>query len=94
MGLRSKDLFDSAGILFNAMLNESNVAVAQWLSFPGELSEIVVGKSNRAPQPGDKRFTDQTWTNSALHSRLLKAYLAWSAAVENFIFVQTHSQTA
>ena len=94
VGLRGKDLFDSAGILFNAMLNEPNVAVAQWLSFLGELSEIVVGKSNRAPQPGDKRFTDQTWTNSALHSRLLKAYLAWSAAVENFIFVQTHSQTA
>ena len=85
VGLRGKDLFDSAGILFNAMLNEPNVAVAQWLSFLGELSEIVVGKSNRAPQPGDKRFTDQTWTNSALHSRLLKAYLAWSAAVENFI---------
>ena len=85
VGLRSKDLFDSAGILFNAMLNEPKVAVAQWVSFLGELSEIIGGKSNRAPQPGDKRFTDPTWTNSALHSRLLKAYLAWSAAVENFI---------
>ena len=85
VGLRGKDLFDSAGILFNAMLNEPKVAVAQWVSFLGELSEIIGGKSNRAPQPGDKRFTDPTWTNSALHSRLLKAYLAWSAAVENFI---------
>ena len=85
VGLRGKDLFDSAGILFNAMLNEPKVAVAEWVSFLGELSEIIGGKSNRAPQPGDKRFTDPTWTNSALHSRLLKAYLAWSAAVENFI---------
>jgi polyhydroxyalkanoate synthase subunit PhaC len=85
VGLRGKDLLDSAGILFKAMLNEPKVAVAQWLSFLGELSEIIGGKSNRAPQQADKRFTDPTWTNSALHSRLLKAYLAWSAAVENFV---------
>ena len=31
---------------------------------------------------------DPTWTNSMLHNRLLKAYLAWGAAVENFV---THS---
>jgi polyhydroxyalkanoate synthase len=88
VGVRGKDLFDSAGILVQAMLNEPRVAVAQWLSFLGELTDIVSGKSERAPQPGDKRFSDSTWTNSMLHNRLLKAYLAWGAAVENFV---THS---
>ena len=67
------------------MINEPRVAVAEWLSFLGEMSAIVGGKSDRAPQPGDKRFTDPTWTNSALHSSLLKAYLAWGAAVEHFV---------
>jgi polyhydroxyalkanoate synthase subunit PhaC len=85
VGLRGSDLLDSAGILFKAMLNEPKIAVAQWLSFLGELSEVAGGKSNRVPQPGDKRFTDPTWMNSALHSRVLKAYLAWGAAVENFV---------
>ena len=88
VGVRGKDLFDSAGILVKAMVNEPRVAVAQWLSFLGELTDIVSGKSERAPQPGDKRFSDSTWTNSTLHNRLLKAYLAWGAAVENFV---THS---
>src|SRR6516162_9749755 len=85
VGLRGKDLFDSAGILVKAMLNEPRVAIAQWLSFLSELTDIVGGKSERAPVPGDKRFADPTWTNSTLHNRLLKAYLAWGAAVENFI---------
>ena len=85
VGLRGKDLFDSAGILVKAMVNEPRVAVAQWLSFLGELTDIVSSKSERAPQLGDKRFSDPTWTNSTLHNRLLKAYLAWGAAVENFI---------
>src|SRR5215471_4650390 len=85
VGLRGKDLFDSVGILVKAMVNEPRVAIAQWLSFLGELTDIVGGKSERAPVPGDKRFNDPTWTNSRLHNRLLKAYLAWGAAVENFI---------
>ena len=88
VGVRGKDLFDSAGILVKAMVNEPRAAFAQWLSFLGELTDIVSGKSERVPQPGDKRFGDPTWTNSTLHSRLLKAYLAWGAAVENFV---THS---
>jgi polyhydroxyalkanoate synthase len=88
VGVRGKDLFDSAGILVKAMVNEPRVAIAQWLSFVGELTDIVSGKSERAPQPGDKRFSDSTWTNSTLHNRLLKSYLAWGAAVENFV---THS---
>src|SRR5215471_10553393 len=85
VGLRGKDLFDSVGILVKAMVNEPRMAIAQWLSFLGELTDIVGGKSERAPVPGDKRFNDPTWTNSRLHNRLLKAYLAWGAAVENFI---------
>src|SRR5262249_36040385 len=85
VGLRGTDLLDSAGILVKAMLNEPRVAIAQWLSFLGELTDIVGGKSERTPQPGDKRFSDPTWTNSTLHNRLLKAYLAWGAAVENFV---------
>lgn len=85
VGLRSEDLIAGAGVLFKAMINEPAVAVAQWLSFFGELSEIVSGESDRAPNAGDKRFADPTWTSGRLHSRLLKAYLAGGAAVENFI---------
>ena len=35
VGLRGKDLFDSAGILVKAMVNEPRVAIAQWLAFLG-----------------------------------------------------------
>jgi polyhydroxyalkanoate synthase len=67
------------------MLHEPKVAATRWLAFMDELTEIIGGKSQRAPQPGDKRFADPTWTNSALHNRLLKAYLAWGPAVESFV---------
>ena len=85
VGIRGQDLADSAGILFKAVVNEPKVAAEQWLSFLGELGSIVAGKSERAPQAGDRRFSDATWKESALHSGMLKAYLAWGDAVSGFV---------
>lgn len=85
VAFRSKDLMDSAGIFFKAMVNEPRVAADQWLSFVGELTDIASGKSERAPQAGDRRFADATWKTSPLHSGLLKAYLAWGEALDNFV---------
>ncbi len=85
VGIRGQDLIDSAGILFKAIVNEPKVAAEQWLSFLGELGSIVAGKSERAPQAGDKRFSDATWKGSTLHSGMLKAYLAWGDAVSGFV---------
>ncbi len=47
-----------------------------------ELGSIAVGRSDRAPVRGDRRFADPAWTsNPALH-RIQQAYLAASDAVE------------
>ena len=85
VGIRGQDLADSAGVLFKAIVNEPKVAAEQWLSFLGELGSIVAGKSERAPQAGDRRFSDATWNESALHGGMLKTYLAWGDAVSGFI---------
>jgi poly[(R)-3-hydroxyalkanoate] polymerase subunit PhaC len=81
VGIRGQDLIDSAGVLFKAVVNEPKVATEQWFSFLGEVGAIVAGKSERAPKAGDKRFADAAWKESAIHSGLLKAYLAWGDAV-------------
>jgi polyhydroxyalkanoate synthase len=85
VGIRGQDLVDSAGVLFKAIVNEPKVAAEQWLSFLGELGSIVAGKSERAPQAGDRRFSDSGWKESTLHSGMLKAYLAWGDAVSGFV---------
>jgi polyhydroxyalkanoate synthase len=85
VGIRDEDLADGAGILFKAMINEPKVAAEQWFSFLGELAEIASGKSQRAPKPGDRRFSDPTWKESELHSGLLKSYLAWGDAVTGLL---------
>jgi polyhydroxyalkanoate synthase len=85
VGLRGKDLVDSAAILLKAMVNEPIVAAEQWLGFFGELGKIGADQSNRAQSAGDKRFADPTWKNSAAHRKLLQTYLAWGDALNGFI---------
>ena len=85
VGLRGEDIVQSAGIFFKAMVNEPRVATDKWLSFVGELTGIASGRSDRAPQPGDKRFADPAWKTSPLHGGLLKAYLAWGEALDEFV---------
>ena len=85
VGIQGKDLVDSAGILFRAVMREPKVATEQWLSFVSELGSIMAGKSERAPKAGDRRFSDPTWKESSFHSGLLKAYLAWGEAVNAWV---------
>jgi polyhydroxyalkanoate synthase len=85
VGMRGKDLLDSAAVLVKAMINEPKVAADEWTSFLGELTDIARGKSERAPEAGDKRFSDSAWKSSPLHSGLLKTYLAWGAALDGFV---------
>jgi poly[(R)-3-hydroxyalkanoate] polymerase subunit PhaC len=85
VGIRGEDLIESAGILFKAIVNEPKVATEQWLSFLGEVGSIVAGNSERVPKSGDRRFSDATWKESALHGGMLKAYLAWGDAVSGFV---------
>jgi polyhydroxyalkanoate synthase len=85
VGIRGEDLAESASVLFKAIVNEPKVAAEQWLAFLSELGSIVAGKSERAPQAGDRRFSDATWKESALHGGMLKAYLAWGDAVSGFV---------
>ena len=85
IGLRGKDVMDSAATLLKAVVNEPIVAGGQWLSFLTEIGRIGAGQSDRAQQAGDKRFADATWKNSGVHRQLLQAYLAWGNSLNGFI---------
>jgi polyhydroxyalkanoate synthase subunit PhaC len=85
IGVRGKDLMDGAAVLVRAMINEPKVAADEWGAFLGELTDIALGKSERTPAAGDKRFSDPAWKSSPLHGGLLKAYLAWGSALDGFV---------
>ncbi|MGZ8804632.1 MAG: PHA/PHB synthase family protein [Microbacterium sp.] len=44
-------------------------------SFGQDLGSILVGRSERRPDRGDRRFSDAVWSESPLRRRLLQSYL-------------------
>jgi len=85
VGVRGQDIFDSARMLIGRMASNPAVAARQFLSFLGELSRIVVGSSELAPDAKDKRFADPAWTESAAYRALAQSYLAWGGALNRFV---------
>ncbi|GEE02533.1 class II poly(R)-hydroxyalkanoic acid synthase [Gordonia spumicola] len=68
---------------FGASLAKQPVVVAEkGAGLAKELGDIALGRSNRAPARGDKRFSDPAWTQNPLLRRIEQAYLAASDTAE------------
>ena len=53
---------------------------ATTLGSVGQLVEVLVGRSDVAPEPRDKRFTHPAWSDNPVYRRLLQAYLVEARA--------------
>jgi len=55
------------------------------LGFLGELGRVARGSSTLAPEKGDWRFTDPTWSDNAVYRRLVQAYVAFSTTLDGLV---------
>jgi poly[(R)-3-hydroxyalkanoate] polymerase subunit PhaC len=85
IGVRGRDVLDSAGVLLGRMAANPGLAARQGLSLLGELVRIATGGSELAPDAKDKRFGDSAWQESAAYRALAQCYLAWGNALNRFV---------
>jgi polyhydroxyalkanoate synthase len=85
VGVRGRDILDSARALIGQMVSHPGVAARQYLSFLGDLARIATGGSALAPDPKDKRFADPAWQESFAYRALAQSYLAWAGALNRFV---------
>ncbi|HKV53149.1 MAG TPA: alpha/beta fold hydrolase [Candidatus Binataceae bacterium] len=64
-------------------------ALARLPRFAADLLNIVLGRSEIAPDPADKRFTDTAWTENPLYRVMMQSYLAWRAAMLDLVHEQS-----
>ena len=75
-----------------AVLGAVGAALAQGPSvtketarFAAEVARLLVGRSEVAPAPGDRRFSDPAWTENVYFHRLLQLYLVWARGVKGVV---------
>src|SRR5262249_40461288 len=85
VGVRGKDILDSARVLLGRIVSSPGAATRVYLSFLGDLGRIATGGSTLAPDAGDRRFADPAWAESAAYRALAQCWLAWGDALLRFI---------
>lgn len=84
-GLDSAQAGAAAANLARTAVLQPTVAARQWQKLAVENQRIALGLSEIAPDPKDRRFSDEAWKKNPFLKRLSQSYLAWARSVDDAI---------
>ncbi len=74
-------ILSAAGRLAARVAMDPGLLARRGLGLAREVAEIVVGRSERAPEAGDRRFADPAFERHPAYRRLMQGYLAIRATL-------------
>jgi polyhydroxyalkanoate synthase len=75
----------AATSVIGALARRPGLVTRRARGLAGELARVAVGRSDREPAKGDRRFVDRGWQENRLLRRLLQGYLAVGETVDELI---------
>ena len=91
VGLDARQTIEMLGRLAGGALSNPNQFLAWLSSFAAETGKALVGLSEVAPEPNDKRFTDPAWSENPVYKRMMQGYLAWRKAMNDLVDIGGHA---
>jgi polyhydroxyalkanoate synthase subunit PhaC len=85
IGIQRSDIAAAARALLGLLRASPQRATLHFAHFLGELSRVIRGDSQLAPDPKDRRFADPAWQSNGLYRRELQTYLAMQKELSEFI---------
>jgi polyhydroxyalkanoate synthase len=85
VGLDAGQILESYGRFLRELLKRPEVLGRELAALAGEFAQIAAGISDVAPEPGDKRFADPTWSDNPVYHRLMQTYLVWRSVMQGLI---------
>jgi polyhydroxyalkanoate synthase subunit PhaC len=85
VGLDNQEMVETLARFLGSLAMRPASVASRGFQLAVELGEIAAGVSDLAPQSGDKRFTDPTWSDHPGYRRLMQTYLAWRAAMHDLV---------
>ncbi|MDH3644927.1 MAG: class II poly(R)-hydroxyalkanoic acid synthase, partial [Gammaproteobacteria bacterium] len=84
-GVDTRAVMDAWGTIFNQATSQPRALMEAGLNLGREIGSIVMGSSDVAPEPGDRRFADEAWSENPLYRRLAQSYVAWSNSLDSWL---------
>lgn len=84
-GVDTRAIMDAWFSIVNEATTHPRAVIRAAASLGRELGSIVVGSSELAPAPDDKRFLDSAWEENPIFRRIGQAYVAWTRSLDNWL---------
>ena len=85
VGMSLEDLGRAGIDVLQAGISHPMMAAEHLLRFNRELVKVMLGRATQEPPSGDRRFQDEGYRSSPLHSRLMRGWLALNASVNEWV---------
>lgn len=85
IGFDRAEVLDALGRLVKLLALEPRVVVGEQLGFARELFKVLTGSSSVAPDPKDRRFSNDVWVKNGFYKRLMQGFLAWRQSAHNML---------
>jgi polyhydroxyalkanoate synthase len=85
IGFRGEDIMATAGALAREAATRPTLVLEQQADLVREVAQVLAGQSEIKPDPKDKRFQDEAWTENPFYRMYLGGYLAWTKSLNDFI---------
>jgi polyhydroxyalkanoate synthase len=85
IGFRGEDIMATAGALAREAATRPTLVLEQQADLVREVAQVLAGQSEIKPDPKDKRFQDEAWTENPFYRIYLGGYLAWTKSLNDFI---------
>ncbi|PKM04322.1 MAG: class II poly(R)-hydroxyalkanoic acid synthase [Gammaproteobacteria bacterium HGW-Gammaproteobacteria-6] len=85
IGAPTRDLITTARLVLRQTVKQPIHSLKHIGRLGLAVKDVMLGRSDIAPTPDDKRFGDPTWTQNPLYRRYMQGYLAWRKELNNWI---------
>ena len=85
VGVSADDLGSAVATTIRQLAKQPLIAAKHSIGYAGKLVDVIAGKSDYSVSRKDRRFSDETWQESAVFSRLLQGYLAMDESFSQWV---------
>jgi polyhydroxyalkanoate synthase len=87
--IHGKGILETIQLILARAIGRPEHLAEHYAAFAEEALKIFNNTSDLRPDPGDHRFRDGLWAQSALHRTLVQLYLAWRKTMRSWLSNQT-----
>ncbi|MGB3735794.1 MAG: alpha/beta fold hydrolase [Ilumatobacter sp.] len=85
VGLEPTQILSAGARFLRSTATQPQVVARRALGFVADEAAVLMGRSEIAPAPKDRRFTDDAWSTNPFFKRLAQTYLAADKAVHGIV---------